>query len=43
MSVDEIDEFVKTVLEHAPDAEPEKIREEFEKYKIGRASCRERV
>ena len=33
MSVDEIDEFVKTVLEHAPDADPEKIREEFEKYK----------
>ncbi|MAE39217.1 MAG: hypothetical protein CL969_06325 [Euryarchaeota archaeon] len=29
---DEIDEYVKRVLEHAPDADPAKIREEFEKY-----------
>ena len=29
---DEIDEYVKRVLEHAPDADPAKVREEFEKY-----------
>ena len=32
MAEDEIDEYVKRVLEHAKEADPEKVREEFEKY-----------
>ncbi len=32
MSADEIDDYVKRVLEQAKDADPEKVREEFEKY-----------
>ncbi|MDG1541648.1 MAG: hypothetical protein P8Q39_02265 [Candidatus Thalassarchaeaceae archaeon] len=32
MTADEIDDYVKRVLEQAKDADPEKVREEFEKY-----------
>jgi len=32
MAADEIDDYVKRVLEQAKDADPEKVREEFEKY-----------
>ena len=32
MTEDEIDDYVKRVLEQAKDADPEKVREEFEKY-----------
>nr|AIE91498.1 nucleic acid binding OB-fold tRNA/helicase-type protein (RFA1, RPA1, rpa) [uncultured marine group II/III euryarchaeote AD1000_12_B08] len=32
MTADEIDDYVKRVMEQAKDADPEKVREEFEKY-----------
>ena len=32
MTADEIDDYVKRVLEQAKDADPVKVREEFEKY-----------